>query len=171
MGGVERASRTTFALLNPPHPTAGSGAYPGARRSCYPAGMATERIDARDVLDPNAKTAREFRARIVGHFVRSGPDAWDDYLFQPAGAGETIEVMADVPVQVEPEGAVFRMRWRGEVLRLQWQPPDAEGDAESDARARFLAECVRPWGEDPGRGAAAVIAEKLTSKPPRPSMD
>ena len=135
--------------------------------------MATERIDARDVLDPNAKTARDFRARIVGHFVRSGPDAWDDYLFQPAdtGAGETIEVMADVPVQVEPEGAVFRLRRRGKVLRLQWQPADAEHDAGDDPRARFLAECVRPWGEDPGRGAAAVIAEKLTSKPPRPSMD
>ena len=88
--------------------------------------MAAERIDARDVLDPNAKTATAFAARIVGHFVRSGPDAWDDYLFQPvaSGSAETIEVMADVPVQVEPEGAVFRMRRRGEVLRLQWQPPD-----------------------------------------------
>jgi hypothetical protein len=134
---------------------------------------AAERIDARDVLDPNAKTATAFAARIVGHFVRSGPDAWDDYLFQPvaSGSAETIEVMADVPVQVEPEGAVFRMRRRGEVLRLQWQPPDGAPGAEDDQRTRFLAECVRPWGEDPGRGAAAVIAEKLTSKPPNPSLD
>jgi hypothetical protein len=42
--------------------------------------MAAEHIDARDVLDPNAKTATAFAACIVGHFVRSGPDAWDDYL-------------------------------------------------------------------------------------------
>jgi len=135
--------------------------------------MAPERIDARDVLDPNAKTAAAFPALIVGHFVRSGPDVWDDYLFKPAepGAGETIAVMADVPVQVEPEGAVFRMRWHGEVLRLQWQPPASGPDAADDARTRFLAGCVRPWSEDPGRGAAAVIAEKLSSKPPRPSMD
>lgn len=54
-----------------------------------------------------------------------------------------------MPVQVEPEGAVFRMRRRGEVLRLQWQPDGAPG-AEDDQRTRFLAECVRPW--DPGRG-------------------
>jgi hypothetical protein len=63
------------------------------------------------------------------------------------------------------------MRRRGEVLRLQWQPPDGAPGAEDDQRTRFLAECVRPWGEDPGRGAAAVIAEKLTSKPPNPSLD
>lgn len=135
--------------------------------------MSAERIDARDVLDPNAKTAVAFPALVVGHFVRSGPDVWDDYLFKPndAGAGETVAVMADVPVQVEADGAVFRMRWHGEVLRLQWQPPDAGDAAAGDARARFLAGCVRPWGEDPGRGAAAVIAEKLSSKPPAPSMD
>ena len=141
-----------------------------SRRTIF--AMAAERIDARDVLDPNAKTATALAARIVGHFVR-WPDAWDDYLFQPvaSGSAETIEVMADVPVQVEPEGAVFRMRRRGEVLRLQWQPPDGAPGAEDDQRTRFLAECVRPWGEDPGRGAAAVIAEKLTSKPPKPSLD
>ncbi|MFO1155328.1 MAG: hypothetical protein U1E43_00480 [Rhodospirillales bacterium] len=135
--------------------------------------MAPERIDARDVLDPNAKTAAAFTATVVGHFVRSGPDVWDDYLFKPAdpGAGETVAVMADVPVQVEAEGAVFRMRWHGEVLRLQWQSPDTGAAAADDARTRFLAACVRPWGEDPGRGAAAVIAEKLSSKPPPPSMD
>lgn len=150
---------------------AGLAAHPV--RLCYTSLMAAERIDARDVLDPNAKTAAGFSALIVGHFVRSGPDVWDDYLFMPAdpAASDTVAVMADVPVQVEADGAVFRMRWRGEVLRLQWQPPDVGAEAADDARTRFLAECVRPWGEDPGRGAAAVIAEKLSSKPPAPSMD
>ena len=38
--------------------------------------MKPERIDARDVLDPNAKTTVAFRARIVGRFVRSGARAF-----------------------------------------------------------------------------------------------
>ena len=140
---------------------------------CYLSPMAPERIDARDVLDPNAKTAAAFPALIVGHFVRSGPDVWDDYLFKPAepGAGETIAVMADVPVQVEPEGAVFRMRRHGEVLRLEWQPQAGELGADADPQHVFAATRVRPWGEDPGRGAAAVIAEKLSQTPPKPSLD
>ncbi len=134
--------------------------------------MTTERIDARDVLDPNAKTAKGFLARVVGRFVRLGPDTWDPYVFDPAAASdETIEVMADVPVQVEADGAKFRMRWHSQVLRLAWVPTDADDTVEPDRLARFMAECVRPWGENPGIGAAAVIAEKLTSKTPKPSLD
>ena len=80
--------------------------------------MKVERIDARDVLDANAKTACAFAARTVGHFRRAGPNAWDDYLFESIAGGEVLDVSAGVPVQVEPEGAVFRMRCHGEVLRL-----------------------------------------------------
>ena len=132
-----------------------------------------ERIDARDVLDANAKTALGFSARILGRFVRSGPDAWDDYVLQPVAgdAEESIEVMAEVPVQVESHGARFRMRRHGEVLRLEWRPAEAEHPANADRRALFMAECMRPWEEDPGIGAAAVIAEKLSAKPPKPSLD
>jgi hypothetical protein len=42
----------------------------------------TQRIDARDVLDVNARTAVSFRARVVGRFPRTGPNSWDDYVFQ-----------------------------------------------------------------------------------------
>lgn len=135
--------------------------------------MTIERIDARDVLDPNAKTKKGFLARVLGRFIRLGPDAWDPYVFEPAVAAseETIEVMADVPVQVEVDGALFRMRRHGEVLRLAWVPMNAECSNEADQPARFMAECVRPWGENTGIGAAAVIAEKLTSKTPKPSLD
>ncbi len=133
--------------------------------------MKPERVDARDVLDPNAKTARTLSARIVGHFVHCGPDAWDDYIFEPLAAGEPIAVMADVPVQTEGEGACFRMRRRGEVVRLEWLPAEGELPDVADRQAAFATTCVRPWGEDPGRGAAAVIAEKLTQIPPKPSLD
>lgn len=132
--------------------------------------MTTERIDARDVLDPNAKTVKGSLARVLGRFVRAGPDTWDPYVFEPAAASdETIQVLADVPVQVEVDGTQFRMRWHGQVLRLEWTPADA--DCTVDRPARFMAECVRPWGEKAGVGAAAVIAEKLTLKTPRPSLD
>jgi len=132
--------------------------------------MSTERIDARDVLDTNAKTARGFRARIVGHFRRAGPNPWDDYTFQPIAAGDVVDVLADVPIQVETDGAVFRMRLHGEVDRLVWEPPQAPG-GEPELRARFLAEYVRPFSEDAGIGAAAVIARKLNSTSPKPSLD
>lgn len=133
--------------------------------------MKPERVDARDVLDPNAKTARVFSARVVGHFVHSGPNAWDDYIFAPLADGETFAVMADVPVQTEGASARFRMRRHGEVLRLEWQPQAGELAADADPQLVFAAACVRPWGEDPGRGAAAVIAEKLSETSPKPSLD
>jgi hypothetical protein len=133
--------------------------------------MPPERIDARDVLDPNAKTAVAFRARVVGRFVRSGPNAWDDYACMPVGDGELLDIMAGVQVQVETQGAVFRMRRWGEVLRLECLPDEAGQPEDTDRRVGLLAHCVRPWGEDAGRGAAAVIAEKLSETAPKPSLD
>jgi hypothetical protein len=135
--------------------------------------MTIERIDARDVLDPNAKTTKGFLARVLGRFVRVGPDNWDPYIFKPTAAApeETIKVLADVPVQLEVHVAQFRMRRHGQVLRLAWLPTDADCSDETNRLARFMAECVRPWGESTGIGAAAVIAEKLTSKPSKPSLD
>jgi hypothetical protein len=132
--------------------------------------MSTQRIDARDVLDANARTAVNFHARICGHFRRTGPNSWDDYVFQPVENGETVDVLADVPIQIESEGAEFRMRRKGEVERLVWHPADGETSGP-DARARFLATCVRAFSEDQGIGPAAVIASKLRSTPPKPSLD
>ena len=88
--------------------------------------MSTQRIDARDVLDANARTAVNFRARICGHFGRTGPNTWDDYVFQPVENGEIVDVLTDVPIQVESEGAEFRMRRHGEVERLIWHRPTAK---------------------------------------------
>ncbi|MFO1128733.1 MAG: hypothetical protein U1E66_09950 [Rhodospirillales bacterium] len=132
--------------------------------------MSIQHIDARDVLDANARTAVPFRARIVGHFRRTGPNSWDDYVFQAVENGETVDVFAGVAIQVESDRAEFRMRQHGEVERFVWEPVEGEG-CEPDARSRFLAECCRAFSEDQGVGAAAVIASKLTSTPPKPSLD
>ncbi|MFO1153687.1 MAG: hypothetical protein U1E42_08505 [Rhodospirillales bacterium] len=132
--------------------------------------MSTEEIDARDVLDVNARTAVNFRARVVGHFRRKGPNSWDNYVFCPVENGETVDVLAAVPIQVESEGADFRMRRHGGVERLAWHPDD-DDTSGPDVRARFLAECVRAFSEDQGIGAAAVIASKLCSTPPKTSLD
>jgi len=122
------------------------------------------RVDARDVLDPNARTRRAFRGRIVGRFVRAGPNAWDDYVYESEDGGP-IDVLPGVPIQVEKLGAEFRLRRGGRVVRVAWEaPPEARGAAENDERAlrrRFLEECVDGFAEAAGPGPAAVIARKL----------
>jgi hypothetical protein len=121
------------------------------------------RIDARDVLDPNGKTRRSFKGRIVASFRRTGPNSWDDYERVP-GDGGPIEVMPGIRIHVEAEGTEFRMRRRGEVVAVAWVPTDAE-QAElaggGGARALFLDRHIAGFQNKPGIGAAAVIAGKL----------
>lgn len=125
------------------------------------------RVDARDVLDPDAETRRPFRARVLGQFRPSGPNAWDDYVFASAPEGEELEVLPGLPVQLERRGPQLRLRREGRVLRLEWIPDEAElaalgdGDSPSARRERLVAEYLRPHREAAGRGAAAVIAAKL----------
>ncbi|QLH40447.1 MAG: hypothetical protein HWD60_17980 [Defluviicoccus sp.] len=138
--------------------------------------MSTLRVDARDVFDANAKTARNFRARIVGHFRRVGPNVWDDYIFEPIDGGQTVDVLAGVPVQVETQGveaddACFRMHRHGEVDRLVWESDQSGDDLPHDRRTHFLAECVRAFSEAHGIGGAAVIAGKLRSSAAKPSLE
>lgn len=124
-----------------------------------------KRIDARDVLDPNGKTRRPFRGRIVAGFRRTGPNAWDDYERVP-GDGGPIEVMPGIRVQVEPTGTEFRMRRRGEVVAVAWAPTDqeqAELAGGGDPRALFLGRHIDVFQNKPGLGAAAAIAGKLRS--------
>lgn len=122
------------------------------------------RVDARDVLDPNARARRAFAARIVGRFVRAGPNAWDDYVYE-AEEGGPVEVLPGVPIQVEKIGAEFRLRRRGQVVRAAWTPPPetraAVGNDERALRRRFLEECVEGFAEEAGRGAVAAIVRKL----------
>jgi hypothetical protein len=122
------------------------------------------RVDARDVLDANARTRCAFAGRVVGRFRRGGPNAWDDYVYE-AEDGPALDVLPGVPIQLEPHGAEFRLRRRGQVLRVAWQPPpEVLAEVGRDARAlrrRFLAACVEGFAEQAGQGAAAMIVRKL----------
>jgi hypothetical protein len=123
------------------------------------------RIDSRDVLDPNAKTRRSFRAQVQGHFRCTGANAWDDYEYMAQPEGE-IEVLPGLPIQMERYGAVFRIRKQGRALRAEWSPSATElertGDGSSSAcRRLFLTECVEGFAEAAGQGGAAAIASKL----------
>ena len=122
------------------------------------------RVDARDVLDPDGRTARAFRGRIVGHYRRVGPDAWDDYRFVAEDGGE-IDVLPGLKIQVERHGARFRMRRQGRVIRVEWSPSAADLDRMPEdnttaRRALFMAEHVQHFDEASGQ-PMAVIASKL----------
>lgn len=124
------------------------------------------RVDARDVLDPDAKTARGFRGRVVGHYRPCGPNPWDDYTFVVEDQG-IIDVLPGLKIQLEQRGARFRMRRQGKVVRVEWEPSDRDLEKLSvdDIRERrrlFLAEYVESFDEAQGQ-AAAVIARKLDS--------
>lgn len=123
------------------------------------------RVDARDVLDPDAKTARAFSGRIVGHFRPTGPNAWDDYEFVMQDEGP-IEVLPGLKIQLERHGARFRMRRQGRVIRVEWEPDEAdrarmEGNDVRALRAAFLARYVVSFDEAPAQGLGAVVARKL----------
>ena len=118
------------------------------------------RIDARDVLDANAVTAVAFRGKIVGLFRRRGPNAWDPYEYV-SHDGDEFDVNPKLRVQAERQGARFRMRRQGEVVRVEWVDVDGVGgNKPAERRAYFLAELVQPFDHAQGQ-AAAVIASKL----------
>jgi hypothetical protein len=123
----------------------------------------SRRVDARDVLDADSTTSRALAGRVVGVYRRCGPNAWDDYVLVDADGGP-IEVLAGIPIQVEAEGATFRMRRKGEVALVEWTPEDENGEAAADLRARFLESCVR---RDPSQDGnlAAWLQRELESKP------
>jgi hypothetical protein len=122
----------------------------------------TERVDARDVLDTDATTTRAFSGRLVGVFRRSGPDTWDDYVLVETDGGP-VDVLAGTPIQVETEGATFRMRRSGEVVRVTWTPGEAEGGA--DPRVQFLEAFVRRAGPTAEGNLAHWLYGQLDDKP------
>jgi hypothetical protein len=121
-------------------------------------------VDARDVLDADATTSRAFAGRVVGFYRRTGPNAWDDYAVVEEDGGP-IEVFAQTPIQVEGEGATFRMRRRGEVVRVAWTPDDGGDEEGADLRARFLKSCVRHEDPTPEGSLAAWLHGRLDDKP------
>lgn len=122
-------------------------------------------IDARDVLDVNARVRRGFVGVVLGHFRRIGPNAWDNYEYIESQDEEPIEVYPGIKIQLEPAGCDFRMRSMGKVLRVSWRSNQDEIDqpesTSGGARDRFMGHYVEAFDEKPGYGAAAVIADKL----------
>ena len=120
------------------------------------------RVDARDVLDADATARRAFSGRIVGVFRRSGPNTWDDYVLVDADGGE-IQVFPETPIQVEREGARFRMRRKGEVVLVAWTPEEAR--PEAGLHARFIESCVRNTDPTPEGNLGAWLHAELDRKP------
>jgi hypothetical protein len=121
----------------------------------------SERVDARDVMDANATTKRAFRASVLGHFRRTGPNSWDDYEFVRAEPGEAFDVAPGVRVQLERQGPVLRLRSMGRVLRVRWLPAEGGSASDSEQRDSLLRDYVESQSEAPGIGEAAFIASKL----------
>ena len=126
--------------------------------------MTPRRVDARDVLDAEATTSRAFSGRVIGSYRRSGPNTWDDYVLVDEDGG-TIDVLAETPIQVERDGATFRMRRRGEVILVAWTPEDGGHEAGADLRARFLKACVREEDPTPEGNLGAWLHGELARKP------
>jgi hypothetical protein len=122
------------------------------------------RVDARDVLDADATTSRAFSGRVVGVYRRTGPNSWDDYVLVDEDGG-AIEVAAEIPIQVETDGTTFRMRRKGEVVRVAWAPDDGGSEAGADLRARFLKSCVRDQDPTPEGNLAVWLHGQLDKKP------
>lgn len=118
------------------------------------------RVKASDVLDPNAVVRRRFRAKVVGHFRRAGPNRWDDYLFVEDDLGE-VDVLPGVRVQLESQGSDLRIRSRGRVLRVRAIRSGPSNLTPRQRRDRFAAEYLDAFDESPGLGAAAFVAKTL----------
>ncbi len=86
--------------------------------------MPVPRLDARDVLD--ACTSGAALGRVLGGIVEPARSVGRLGLVEEHGG--PIEVFAGTPVQLENEGAVFRMRHKGEVLVVAWVPAPGEAD-------------------------------------------
>src|SRR5512145_1865162 len=122
------------------------------------------RVDARDVLDADAITGRTFAGLVVGTYRRSGPNAWDDYeLVEQDGAPVT--VLQGTPIQLEAEGARFRMRRKGEVIVVAWVPEPGEIAHGDDARRHFLESCVRRDDPTPDGSLGHWLHGELSRKP------
>ena len=119
-------------------------------------------IAARRVMVANGRSKIAFRAHIVGEFRRTGPNAWDDYRLDPTD-GDDIEVLPGVKLQLEEQGAVFRVRHHGTVVLAQWRPEPGEivSDDPEQRRQAFVTCCVGAFSHVKGLGAAAIVARNL----------
>ena len=120
-------------------------------------------LDTNRVLKPNARTVKAFRGHIIGSFQSTGANSWDPYAFKEEDGG-LIDVFPGIEVQLEDEGARFRMRAKGRVAVVVWAPAPEDGLAHADPptrRAVLLEHYVERFGNKGGMGAKAFIAKTL----------
>lgn len=130
----------------------------------------TETVDARDVLDGNATIRRPLRGRVVARFRRCGPNTWDPYERVEMADGPELDVLAETVIELEPRGARFRMRRRGEVIVVEWRPAEAPSRAlTADAeREAFLKAHVRADDPTPdGNLGLWMYGEKQREREPK----
>jgi hypothetical protein len=124
-----------------------------------------ERVDARDVLDANARIKRTFSAQQVGYFRKAGPNPWDDYEFVRT-LEEPFAPYPGTEIQLERSGTQFRVRKDGRVVRVKWTPgeddPESVRDDPAARRRYFIETYLEQYDDAPGIGAGAMIARKLT---------
>jgi hypothetical protein len=125
-----------------------------------------ERVNAKDVLDANARIKRTFTATITGYFRNTGPNPWDDHEFIRVEQG-TVETYPGCSVQLEEQGTRLRMLKEGRVIRIAWAPGDDDPESirngsPGERRRYFVKTYLEAYDEAPGLGAAAVIVRKLT---------
>ena len=123
----------------------------------------SEPIAARRVLVPNARTKSGFAGKIVGVFRRTGANAWDDYELAEEEGGP-VEVFPGLKVQLENRGPLIRMRMRGAVVLVVWQPRADElplPDDPAGARALFVERYVESFANKKGQGVTSFLARTL----------
>ncbi len=123
-----------------------------------------EKVRSQQVLVATHTTKSSLTGTILGYFRRLGPNPWDDYRFVK-DEGAMLQLLPGVPVMLEPNGAVFRVRSRGRVVRVRYQPPqvtsDARSGSRSHARAALLEQLLTPISAPTLLGGAGAIAKKL----------
>jgi hypothetical protein len=115
------------------------------------------------VLDADATTSRTLSGRIVGFYRPTGPNSWDDYELVDADGGP-IEVYPETPIQIEKQGAAFRMRRQGQVIVVAWAPEPGEIQPGGEIREQFLRSCVRDEDPTPEGNLGVWLHGELSKK-------
>jgi hypothetical protein len=89
-----------------------------------------KRFKSTEVFQANAVTRVAIEGDVVGRYVQTGPNKWDDYELTREQGDERIEISQGARIQVEPLGADPEVRLRlakgREVLVLRWVVNDED---------------------------------------------
>ncbi|MEO1090719.1 MAG: hypothetical protein AAFX81_08800 [Pseudomonadota bacterium] len=118
-----------------------------------------EPVPASRAMRANAKSKRAFAGRVFARFARQGPNSWDPFALRPV-ALESVDVGPGVRLQIEDEGGIFRMRFKGAVIVAE----AVDGHGVPLERDVFIAEYVDGFAHAKGHGVSAHIAKTLSRR-------